>query len=348
MAARLQPTYNVSNGQGAHLRIYLEKKDGAVSEPGALDGMVLADSKCLWIDAQEPSDHELSAIGEFIGAHPVSIGYCKGSDGIPKLQEFEDHLFITWNFVRESDNPDELITSTLCVFLGANFLVTVHHDELAGVDDVWNRNKADHALYQHQPGLLLYAIVDNATDEYFPVVENITNSVDSYQDLLISGQATGDLETIMAQKHRNMAMRRIAVAHHDVILKLGRRDMPFIPADISVYIMDIYDLLVRLLNEVDSNADLITASMDIHLNIVSNRLNEIMKKLTIVATIFLPLTFLTGLFGMNFKYMPELGWRYGYLGAWVIFFIIGIATYLIAKRYIERPSKKPGKAGDDI
>jgi magnesium transporter len=226
--------------------------------------------------------------------------------------------------------------------------VTVHQDPLAGLNDIWNKNKEDHELYQHQPGLALYAILDNAVDAYFPIVEGITNSVDDYQDMLISGQAAGDIETIMAQKHRNMAMRRIAVAHHDVILKLGRRDMPFIPADISIYIMDIYDLLVRVLNEVDSNADLITASMDIHLNMVSNRLNEIMKKLTIVATIFLPLTFLTGLFGMNFKYMPELGWRYGYLFAWVAFFVIGIATYMIAKRYIEKPSKKPDKAGDEV
>ncbi len=184
-------------------------------------------------------------------------------------------------------------------------------------------------------------------DAYFPIVEGITASIDGYQDLLVSGRASGRMETILSQKHRNMGMRRLAMAHHDVILKLGRRDIPFIPTDVSIYMMDVYDLLVRITTELDTNADLITASMDIHLNVVSNRLNEIMKKLTIVATIFLPLTFLTGLFGMNFKYMPELGWRYGYLMAWVSFFIIAVVTYFLAKWFIERPAKKSDDESED-
>jgi magnesium transporter len=321
------------------MRIYQEKNDGGILQPESLDGVSLADSKVLWIDARGPSEEEIGLIGKFIGAHPVALNYCMAGSSLPKLQEFGNHLFITWDFIREGPEADELKTSALCAFLGQNFLVTIHTEPLAGLNDVWSKVKCDPELYQHEPALMLYAILDNAVDEYFPIVEAITNSIDSYQDMLMSGQTAGDLGTIVAQKHRNMAMRRLVMAHHEVILKLGRRDMPFIPKDISVYMMDIYDLLVRVAAEVDSNADLITASMDIHLNVVSNRLNEIMKKLTIVATIFLPLTFLTGLFGMNFKYMPELGWRYGYLMAWIAFGVIAIVTYFMAKWFIERPNK---------
>jgi magnesium transporter len=138
-------------------------------------------------------------------------------------------------------------------------------------------------------------------------------------------------------------MRRLVAAQRDVILKLERRDMPFIPQDLQVYIMDVYDLLVRATTEIDSNADQITSSMDIDLNMISNRLNVIMKKLTIVATIFLPLTFLVGLYGMNFKHMPELSWRYGYLAAWIAMFVIGVATYFFAKRFIEGSGSKSKK-----
>jgi magnesium transporter len=332
------------------VRIYQEKSDGTVALPGSLQGLSLDDSKVLWIDLRGPSDDEVTEVGAFIGAHPVAINYCRSDKSLPKIQEFPNHLFITWNFVHEGKDPDELKVSTLCSFLGSNFLVTIHDEPLAGVNDVWAKTKGDVEMYQHEPALILYAILDNAVDDYFPIVEEIMNSVDQYQDMLMSGQTEGSLQTIIAQKHRNMAMRRIATEHHDVILKLGRRDMPFIPKDISVYMMDIYDLLVRVSAEVDTNADLITASMDIHLNIVSNRLNEIMKKLTIVATIFLPLTFLTGLFGMNFKYMPELAWRYGYLMAWIAFFVIAVITYLVAKWFIERPPKlKDSKgSGEDL
>jgi len=343
------PVYNVVQPKGVGVRIQQEKTDGTILQLDSLDRVSLSDSKLLWIDCRSPDDAEVKQIGKFIGAHPVALNYCMAPDSLPKLQEFDDHLFITWDFVHEGEDPDKLVTSALCVFLGANFLVTIHREPLGGLNDVWNRHKSDSELYQHQPALVLYAILDNSVDGYFPIVEEITNNIDTYQDKLISGQAAGDLETIMDQKHRNMAMRRIVMTHHDVILKLGRRDMPFIPQDITIYMMDIYDLLVRVAAEIDTNADLITASMDIHLNVVSNRLNEVMKKLTIVATIFLPLTFLTGLFGMNFKYMPELGWRYGYLAAWIVFFIIAIVTYLLAKRYIERPPKlKKEDEGEDI
>ncbi|MHB8894013.1 MAG: magnesium/cobalt transporter CorA [Candidatus Geothermincolia bacterium] len=321
------------------MRIYQEKNDGGISLFESLDGITLADSKVLWIDARSASEEETARIGEFIGAHPVALNYCASDRNLPKLQEFPRHLFILWDFIRDSDKADELKVTPLCAFLGQNFLVTMHDEPLAGLNDVWAKLKADPELYQHEPALMLYAILDNAVDDYFPVVETITNSIDSYQDMLMAGQTAGDLEVIVAQKHRNMAMRRLIMAHHEVILKLGRRDMPFIPRDISIYMMDIYDLLVRVAAEVDSNSDLITASMDIHLNVVSNRLNEIMKKLTIVATIFLPLTFLTGLFGMNFKYMPELAWRYGYLMAWISFGVIAIITYFLAKWFIEKPQR---------
>lgn len=329
------------------MRIYQEKNDGSVLGPESLDGVDLDDCKVLWIDMRSPSEQELAAVGSLVGAHPVSLNYCMRDRALPKLQEFKDHLFLTWEFIYAGDRSSDIRTSTMCVFLGRNFLVTIHDDPLAGLNDIWAKARSDPELYQHEPALMLYAVLDNSVDDYFPIVEAITGSIDDYQDLLISGQARGDLEVIVAQKHRNMELRKLVTLHHDIILKLGRRDIPFIPKDVSIYMMDIYDLLVRVAAEIDTNSDLATASMDIYLSVVSNRLNEIMKKLTIVATIFLPLTFLTGLFGMNFKYMPELGWRYGYLMAWIAFFVIALLTYFLAKWFIDRPPKATKEKGGE-
>jgi magnesium transporter len=329
------------------VRIYLKKTDGTTSKPESVEGLRLADAKLLWVDLDDPSDDELSRVGALIDAHPISLKYCRVSDGQPKIQEFPNHLFVSWSFVRDPGGAEKLDNVELCLFLGLNFLVTVHHEPLPGLNAIWDKLMTDSELYKDQPAPILYAILDTSVDEYFPIVEDITNKIDAYQDELMSG-AVGNIQTMMALKHRNMAMRRTVAAHRDVVLKLQRRDMTFIPDDLSIYIMDVYDLLVRVSAEIDANSDLITSSLDIDLNMVSNRLNEVMKKLTIVATIFLPLTFLVGLYGMNFKYMPELGWRYGYLMAWVAFLLIAIATYFVARWFIDRPPKRLKKqAGGD-
>jgi magnesium transporter len=325
------------------MRIYLENKEGAASNPGSLVGIELASTGLLWIDLEDFTAEELEAVARLIGAHPVALGYCSRPGGLPKIQEYASNLFVSWSFVTESEDRPGIDTNQLCIFLGENYLVTTHQVPLGGLNEVWDRLAKDPEVYRHHPAPILYAVLDNAVDEFFPIIADVANSIDSYQDDLLGGMTDGTLQTIIDQKHRNTSMRRLVAAQRDVILKLERRDMPFIPQDLQVYIMDVYDLLVRATTEIDSNADQITSSMDIDLNMISNRLNVIMKKLTIVATIFLPLTFLVGLYGMNFKHMPELSWRYGYLAAWIAMFVIGVATYFFAKRFIEGSGSKSKK-----
>jgi magnesium transporter len=199
------------------------------------------------------------------------------------------------------------------------------------LDRVLENLEKEPSLYKEHPAPVIYSILDTAVDEYFPLVEDMTEKIDTYMENLLVDQGVGDLKTILAIKHRNMAARRMIAAHRDVVMQLARRDIPFIPEDLSVYIIDVYDHLVRIGAEVENNSDLISSSLDIHLNAVSNRLNVTMKRLTTIATIFMPLTFLVGLYGMNFRHMPELTWRYGYLLAWIALIIITIVMIIIAK-----------------
>lgn len=327
------------------MRIYLEKNDGSVEQPGSLEGIEPSGARLLWVDLEKPSEKQIIEAGRLVNAHPVAMQYCSRPDSPPKVQEYPDNLFVTWSFLKPGTSSD-IETAQVCIFLTERVLITVHDDHIDGIDDIFKKLNKDPDLYEHQPGEIMYAILNNAVDAFFPVIEDITGSIETYQDQLLAGTADAHLKTIIDQKNRNVRMRKTVAAHRDVILKLERRDMPFIPRDTAPYVMDIYDLLSRASTEVDANSDQITSSMDIDLNIISNRLNNVMKKLTIVATIFLPLTFLVGLYGMNFKHMPELSWRYGYLFAWLFMLVVGILTYFFAKWFIERPSKRG--TGDDI
>jgi len=333
--------------KGRSVRIFVKKDDGTTAMPSTLDEVDLASSKVVWIDLEAPTAEQLEKGSSIVEAHPVALDYCRRMDPLPKVQEFPSNLFVSWCFIAQEQKSGELAADTVCMFLGANFLLTVHEKPLAGLNDVWDRLMKDNSLYKEHTATILYSILDNAVDEYFPYIEKVTDDIDTYQDRLLSGDASGGFQSILALKHKNMQARRMVAAHRDVILKLQRRDMPYIPEDLSVYILDVYDLLVRAEAEIDSNSDLITASMDIDLNMVSNRLNEVMKKLTVVATIFLPLTFLVGLYGMNFRHMPELTWKYGYLIAWIALIVIAVLTYFYARWFVERtPKKRKHKTGE--
>ncbi|MBK5093909.1 MAG: magnesium/cobalt transporter CorA [Actinobacteria bacterium] len=313
------------------MRIYLQDKTGVVIEPASLQEVGLPECKLLWVDLEKPSSEELALIGRFFDIHPVALEECQKEETLPKVQEFANHLFIIWDFLRDDPSTEKLETSSLCMFLGANYLVTIHKEPAPEFDRVLDNLEKEPSLYKEHPAPVLYSILDTAVDEYFPLVEDLTEKIDTYMESLLLDQGVGDLKTILTIKHRNMAARRMITAHRDVVMKLARRDIPFIPEGLSVYIMDVYDHLVRIGTEVENNSDLISSSLDIHLNAVSNRLNVTMKRLTTIALVFMPLTFLVGLYGMNFRHMPEIGWRYGYLLVWIMLLVIAIVMIIIAR-----------------
>jgi magnesium transporter len=327
---------------GYVIKAYIEDSRG-IRETTALEGTALDECRLLWVDSTAPSKDELQELADFFGLHPLSIHAYEEADEIPKMTEFPNHLFVVWHFLRDDPETETVEYAPVFLFLGTNYLLTLHRAELEEITSIAVKMESDPELYRHQPAALLYGILDTAVDGYFPVAEDVTNHIDAFQEDVVSSGTSGDIHELMTLKHRNMALRRAASAHRDVILKLSRRDVRFIPEELSLYLLDVYDHLVRIGSEVDNNSDLITSSLDIHLSLVSNRLNEVMKKLTIVATIFLPLTFLAGVWGMNFRHMPELFWRHGYILAWVSLIVVGIITYYIAMRITsDKPRKKGG------
>lgn len=190
------------------------------------------------------------------------------------------------------------------------------------VREVWQRLQLDERIVQNGSDYLCHAILDRLVDEYFPLLDQMDETIESLEDQVLANPTTDTLSKLLESKHELMSLRRIISPQREVMNRLSRDDFPMIDQQSRLYFRDIYDHLVRLQDLSESLRDIVSGALDIYLNSTSLRLNEVMRSLTIVSTIFLPLTFVAGIYGMNFEYMPEIHWRYGYIFVWVIFILI--------------------------
>jgi magnesium transporter len=287
---------------------YVIKNSGEQQKIASLDGIELEDCRLIWVDLKDPSDQERDIIQEFFGIHPLAMEVSKRPENVARAQEFDDHLMVVWDFLDDNGEPDQVGMACLYMMMGSNYLVTIHIRGLPVLDQVYDRLKDDQENKHDNPGFFLYSLMNVAVEQLFPFVEDMEDKIDTYMENLLASNKAGDLNALMSLKHRNMSMRRVVYALRDVVMRLANREMPNIPDELDVYLMDLYERLVRLSLEVESNSDLISSSLDIHLNAVSNRLNVTMKRLTAIATFFMPATFIAGIYGMNFAHIPEYHW----------------------------------------
>jgi len=184
------------------------------------------------------------------------------------------------------------------------------------MNEVWKRIERDSRIYSHGPDFFCHAILDTIVDEYLPLIDKMESEIDWIEDSVVAKPSPDTLERLLSLKHSVMSLRRIISPQREVINRLSRDEFPQVGAYSRLYFRDVYDHLIRIQDLTDAIRDVISGSMDIYLNSTSLRLNEVMKALTIVSTIFLPLSFVAGVFGMNFRYMPGLNSPAGF---WVIF-----------------------------
>jgi len=317
------------------MRLFMVDNAGRGAMLSSLDEAEEGGYRLLWMDL-EVGGEELDELRSRFSLHPVVFSQAGAVAPLPRLQEFEDYLYLVWNLLRE--NARGLETEPLFAAMGRDFLITVHREALEELDLLLERLMASPQRFSH-PAALLYWLLESAVDGYYPVTEALTEDIEGYMDGLISERVGGgkregeeDLSRILGLKHRNMALRRIVYSHRDILLKLTRREQEIVPDEWVVYMMETYDRLARVAEEVEYNGEQVATALDIHLNAVSNRLNRTMKRLTAVATFFMPATFLVGLYGMNFESMPEYNWRYGYLFFWVVLVVLTVAMIIVGRR----------------
>ncbi|MBW3661172.1 MAG: magnesium/cobalt transporter CorA [Gemmatimonadetes bacterium] len=294
-----------------------------------------AEGDSVWIDLEGPDTEELALLEDPFRFHPLAIEDCLTPEHQPKIEDFDAYLFLIFRGIDFGANgAQEFQTLKLAAFLGPSWVVTYHRAPMRSVRTV--REKYTHGdtagLAARGMDHLLYEILDHMIEYYFPVIEAIEEEIDAIEEELFRDPGDDVLDRILTAKRKTVEIKRAIAPHRDVFGRISRNEFPEVDAQTAVFYRDLYDSTFRLTEIADSYRDLLNGLFDGYLSVTSQRLNEVMKILTIFATIMLPLTFIAGVYGMNFEYMPELGWRYGYFVVWGVMLTVAIGMLWFFRR----------------
>jgi magnesium transporter len=263
------------------------------------------DGEMCWIDLQPADQASLQLLQQRFGFHPLAIEDCVTPIERAKVDEYGNHLFLVMHSMSANAHSKHGIKiAELDAFLGERFLVTVHGEPMPGLDAVWKRAASDTTCGAHGMDFLYYLIVDELVDEVFPLVDLVSDQLEEAESAILKRVDSRQLPDLMRLKRWLIAMRRVLSPVRDVLGGLLRRGDARISERTALYFRDVYDHVVRAYEQIDVERDLLGNAMDAYLSMMSNRSNVIMKQLTVLASIFLPLTFLTGFFGQNFSALP--------------------------------------------
>lgn len=300
--------------------------DNALLEPSPEQlPALLADPKCVvWICMDADGDAERALLQDVIGIHPLLVDDAFNTAQTPKVEDHGSYLYLILHGLRvDEETSGEVDTADLDIFLGKNFLVTHYHRDLSSVQRVLASVDKEPKLLAQGPSVVAHRLIDHMIDQYFPLMERLDESIAGLEEEALAGAGEGFLERVFAVKHGLMRLRRIGLYQRDILHRLARGDFPeLFPAETRPFYRDVYDHFVRVTDEAESYRELVAATVEAHRSMQSQRMNEIMKVLTLFSTIVLPLNFVTGLYGMNFEYMPGLHWRFGYQTAIVIMIVL--------------------------
>ena len=268
-----------------------------------------------WINLDGLGNVEMiRELGELFGLHPLALEDALTVHQRPKVDDFENHLFIVLRMLHfEADVETEQVS----IFLGRHFVVTVQEHPGDCLDPVRQRLRKATGQIQHQGAdYLMYSITDAVIDNYFPFLEQMGEIVEQLEDEVVERPSRRILGRVHSVKRHLLDVRRAIWPLRDAINALLRDESPLVRKATRLYLRDCYDHTVQVLDIIETYRELAGGLMDVYLSSVSNKMNEVMKVLTVIATIFIPLTFLAGIYGMNFEKMPELRWAWAYPAVW--------------------------------
>lgn len=300
------------------------------------------DDAYLWIDMISPTEDEWALVfQQAYHFHPLSIEDTISDIHSPKLDDYGDYLYLVFHAVGLGDERMDIQTRELDVFLGHTFLITIHTANMPVIGSLWNQGHNQTEGLSNGPVRLLYEILDRQVDAYIPLIDRFEERLEELGDAIFEPEKTmrGDsqiLNDILTAKSSALRLRRILRPQRDLIAQLAWQEFAVIPEESRIYFQDIQDHMVRLSDLAESMRDLASSTIETHLALVNNRMNEVMKVLTIISTIFIPLGFFTGVYGMNFAHMPELQTRWGYPLLWGVFIVIvsGMLWFFRRRRWL--------------
>jgi len=311
-----------------------ERQCQTVAEAFPFDSLI----PVTWLNVDGSHRMEvLEDLGNRLAIHPLTLEDVLDSSQRPKLEIFDQYLFIELNMLRWDQDQSQIQSEQVSLVLGENYLVTFQNQEKDVFDLVRKRlREAKSRLNQQRADYLAYSLMDAIVDNYFIVLENLGDQIEFLEEELVTDPDPGTLQSIHELKRELIFLRKSVWPLREVIGALERGESRLFQESSLIYLRDIYDHTIQIIDTVETFRDMVSGMLDIYLSSVSNRMNEVMKVLTIIATLFIPLSFIVGLYGMNFQYMPELHLRWGYGGVWVVIILVvtGMLTYFRRKKWL--------------
>jgi magnesium transporter len=281
-----------------------------------------------WIDFHQPSQSEIEVLNSPLQFHPLAIEDCIFTLQRPKLDYYEDYTF----FVTQALNPTTITKEEIDFFLAENFIVTFHHQPSPEIDEVWNRFSLSTKVKKWHPSQVLYHVLDKMVDNYFPLVYQVEDTLNELDENSKGRSMEALLEDLFDTRHQLLALRHTVTPMRDLVYRIiNSQRMTKMQIKLE-YFSDIHDHLLKLTEMVEANRELASDIRDSYISLNSHQTNHVMKVLTVITTLFMPLTFIAGIYGMNFHYMPELTWKYGYFSTLFLMFLVVLGMSLWFKK----------------
>lgn len=305
-------------------------RNGQTEQVKSLDRVWLnpASSTYVWVDIAAPSIPELLILSETFSFHPLSVEDARAELHYPKIEAYDGYLYAILHGIDFQATGEVFATHDVDFFIGPTYLVTVHNGQSRSIKEMQENAARNPKVLGEGPVSLFHRIVDMMVDHYRPEVQKLEDRIDDLEAEVLDRPSPELMRSILAEKRRVAGLRRIVTPQRDVIARLARREFVDISTDMSFRFRDVYDHLQRLADDASMFQDRITGILDAYLTNVSNKMNEVMKVLTLVATVFMPLTLVSGIYGMN-VHLPEFPGGDGVQFWWLAGIMIGVVALML-------------------
>lgn len=288
------------------------------------------DDEIKWINVEGLSDIELmKELTRHFNVHPLTLEDILNIEQRPKVEEFETYMFVTIKVLLWQPKDNTFLTQQVSIILGENFILSFHELDTSLFDAIREkmRSSANQNIRKHGPDYLMYRMIDSIIDEYFVVMEGLSDEIEGVEEAIVANPNNAQAREIYELKRQILLLRKSVWPMREAISHLMHADNQLISKFTLIYIRDVYDHTVQAIDTLETFRDMLSGMLDMYLTSLTNRMNEIMKTLTIITTIFIPITAIASVYGMNFAHMPGTEWSWGY--PLVLFIMIAIAGLML-------------------
>lgn len=288
-----------------------------------------------WVNIDKvPPIHDLEELKKVFSVHPVVVNDILDANQRPKIEIFDDYIYIVFKMLTLNKGEHKVETEQVSVVIAERFVLTfqqdIEGDTFASVRD--RIRNPESKIRSRGTDYLAYRLIDSVVDNYFVVLDVFSDRLELLEHQLINNPNGGTLQEIYRLKREILNLRRSVWPLREVITNLERDDTTLIKNNTKIYFRDVYDHVIQIIDTIETYREMLSGMVDIYLSSVSNKMNAVMKVLTIIATIFMPLTFLAGVYGMNFRHMPELNWVWGYPLIWLVMILVTVVMLVYFKK----------------